>query len=107
MAKKSLAQLRSEGYNISISADNYHPAEGSLADGNDVDIELSSLDTVTSVEILNDTSGKDLLVSINGGTNFSIAGTESKSITNILIESITLTNSSGTAIDYRVLAWGF
>ena len=103
---KSLAQLKAEGYDIKISANNYHPAEGSLTTGNSAPITLSSLDVVTSVEIMNDTSGKDLLVSINGGSNFTIEGGESKTIENTLIDSIVLTNSSGSTIDYRVLAWG-
>ena len=104
---KSLAQLRAEGYYVKISADNYHPAEGSLTTGNSATITLSSLEAVTSVEIMNDTASKDLLVSINGGSNFTIQGAESKTIENILITSIVLTNSSGSTIDYRVLAWGF
>jgi len=107
MAKKSIAQLKVEGYDVRFNANNYHPAEASLNDGNSISIDLSSLDTITSVEITNDTTGRDLLVSINGGANFSVIGDSEKVIDKIEIESITLTNSSGGAINYKILAWGF
>ena len=104
---KTITRLKTEGYDVKISANDYHSAEGNITTGNNQQIDLNSLDTITSIEILNDTANKDLSISINGGSNFTVKGSESKTIENIIVTNLLLTNGSDSTINYRVLAWGF
>ena len=105
---KGIAQIRAEGYDVQFTAADYQPREGNINNGQQADVDLGNLTSITSAEIINDTSGKDLQVDINGsGKFFTIAGDETKVLTQYEIERITIKNDSGSTISYRILLWGF
>lgn len=104
---KTIAQLRSEGFDIRVNADNYESVEDSIDVSQIEDVPFGELEQVNSVEINNDTSDKDLIVRLNGQTkNLTVKGYESKTIENIIITSIRLFNNSDATINYRIHMWG-
>ena len=109
MTGQSLVSLRAGGYDVRISANAELAVEGTIANGaSNQAVNFGNLANVTSIEINNDTANRDLVVKVNGnGIGFTIKGSESKTIDEALITSMTLSNASGASIDYRIHLWGF
>ncbi len=104
---KTIAQLKAEGYNITTDASNYESIEDTINASQIEDVPFGELQQANSIEINNDTAGKDLIVRLNGKTkNITIKGEESRTIPNMIITSMTLYNNSGSTISYRIYLWG-
>jgi hypothetical protein len=104
---RSIAQLRAEGFDIRINADEYESVEDSINAGQIEDVPFGDLEQCNSIEINNDTTDKDLIVRLNGKLkDLTVKGNESKTIENILITSVKLYNNSGSTINYRIHMWG-
>ncbi len=109
MKGRTLSSLKTRGYDITASANAYWPVEAQIANAvSDDAVNFGSLETVTSCEINNDNASDDLTVKLNGNsTGFTVKGGESKTINQTLITSMSLSNTSGNPIDYRIHLWGF
>ena len=109
MAKITLATIEAKGYDVQIKSNDYSPIEGTINTGlTDQAVDFAGLQIVTSAEIINDDATKDFTVKLNGQAKaFTVAAGESKTIDEYVIESMTLSNTSGSNIAYRILLWGF
>ena len=105
---KTIATIRAEGYDVQVTSEDYQPREGSITNGQEADVDLGDLELIMAAEIINDTTGKDLLVALNGSNKyFTVKGDEEKVLDKYPITSIKIKNESGSTINYRILMWGF
>jgi len=88
----------------------YATAEGTLSNGaSDEAIVLSELKTIGTIAITNDNSSdKSMTIKFNDTTKDerTIKAGETLSLEEVSIEHVYLSNSSGSDIDYRIIAWG-
>ena len=104
---KTKAQLAADGYDIRALGDKYAADRMTIA--NTVlgqVIPFGDVDTGTSLEIISETSGKEISLHINGGEPIIIAGEETIVIDEQLMTSLTLDNGSGATVTLRYRLWG-
>ena len=94
-----------------IDGEVYKTENSSIADAvTNRAVVITGITKFTWVEIINDneTTGQNLIVKLNANTNDEILvyPGEIKVIRNFKMESIYLSNSSGTTINYRINAFG-
>ena len=108
-SKITLAMLQAKGYDVRVLSADYTPVEATINDGlADQAVNFNGLIVVTSAEIINDDATRAFTVKLNGQSKeFTVAAGETKIIDETLITAISLSNSSGGNIDYRILLWGF
>jgi len=90
----------------------YNSIEGSLPDGsNNLPISLTNVKIIWNLEIINDNvlgSGHDMTVRFNAVDEeaITVKANESFAISGYQADQIFISNASGTAINYRIRAFG-
>ena len=112
LGRKSLTELKSEGFSFECDGDLYEAPEGTLNDGlTDAEINMTTIGEAKSVEIINDssTSGDDFTVKFNATTNdaVTIKQGETRTFSKFPITRIFFSNSSGSNIPFRTFIMGY
>ena len=87
----------------------YDTSEASIANGaTNITAEFTNVTTAWYMSISNDSVADDISIKLNANTNDSITikGGESLVLSGALMTALFLTNSSGSAVNFRVLIMG-